>query len=212
MAGLFQHKVSGAWHVVVFLGRDENRRPHTRTRTFKTRTLAVDYMVSAGLTQGRRGRSRTLPEMREHLSANSRLTEMGCHEWTGSLTNSGYGRADWKQADGTIHRGAHRIAYFIEHGQIDPALVIDHLCRNRACINPAHMELVTQRENVLRSPVAIGGSNAAKTHCPQGHPYSPENTYVYHHKSRKCVERVCKTCRAEYRRRYIARRRGLVAA
>jgi len=73
------------------------------------------------------------------------------------------------------------------------------LCRNRACCNPAHLEPVTRAENVRRG---MGGANwAAKTHCPQGHPYDDENTYVNPRGSRNC-----RTCATESAKRYRARR------
>lgn len=85
--------------------------------------------------------------------------------------------------------GAHRWAYLAHNGPLDPALNIDHLCRNRRCRNAAHLEQVTPKVNVLRgiSPVA---ENANKSICKRGHPFSPDNTYF-----RSCGQRECKVCR-----------------
>ena len=72
---------------------------------------------------------------------------------------------------------AHRVAYELVKGKIPAGLELDHLCRNRICCNPAHLEAVTGRENSLRG-VSPWAKNACATHCPRGHPYDAENTYV----------------------------------
>ncbi len=89
----------------------------------------------------------------------------------------------------------HRYMWECRHGPIASELHVDHLCRNRACGNPAHMELVSPGENVLRGegPTAI---NARKTHCIHGHEYTPENTY-----HRREGWRGCRTCRREAKRK-----------
>ncbi len=83
---------------------------------------------------------------------------------------------------------AHRLAYTEEYGSIPEGLVIDHLCRNRACRNVEHLEAVTSRENVLRGPTTVAAINTVKTHCPQGHAYDEANTRVYegHRHCRAC--------------------------
>jgi HNH endonuclease len=108
-------------------------------------------------------------------------SESGCWEWTAAKT-VGYGRF----ADKGRTLLAHRVAYELLIGPIPEGLQIDHLCRNPSCVNPAHLEPVTSRENLLRG-VGEPARNAAKTHCPQGHEYSPENTYAYRG-MRMCVE------------------------
>lgn len=74
----------------------------------------------------------------------------GCWEWQGTQVSEGYGRFGF---DYRMY-AAHRVAYVLHHGAIDPNLVIDHLCRNTRCVNPAHLEPVTQSVNILRSPIA----------------------------------------------------------
>ena len=86
-----------------------------------------------------------------------------CIPWLGSLFPNGYGRLDG--------RVAHRVIYEALIGPVPEGLQLDHLCRNRACVNVNHLEPVTQRENIRR------GSRPNQTHCKRGHEYTPENTY-----------------------------------
>ncbi len=91
----------------------------------------------------------------------------GCWEWLASRV-AGYGR--FRAVSGEAHVQAHRWAYEALIGPIPDGLEIDHLCRNRGCVNPAHLEPVTARENVRRG-IAPAAVNARKTHCPRGHLY-----------------------------------------
>ena len=111
-----------------------------------------------------------------------------CWNWTGSLGSGGYGQVQLKSMN---HR-AHRVAWEWLRGPIPEDRQIDHLCRNRRCVNVAHMELVTLRENVLRG-VGLSAQNARKTHCPLGHPLSTER--------RKHGSRFCRPCAAAASRR-----------
>jgi hypothetical protein len=98
----------------------------------------------------------------------------------------GYGRFALRQ--GTKQFYVHRLAWTYERGEIPEGLTIDHLCRNRGCVNPDHMELVTLGVNVLRG-MAFTAVNKRKTHCKYGHEFTPENTYVAPDKGRRC--RLC---------------------
>lgn len=80
-----------------------------------------------------------------------------CWLWTGWVAGNGYGRLGWK--GGSV--AAHRLAYQLYRGEIDDGLVIDHLCRNRRCVNPSHLEPVTQGENVKRGYQAKAAEVAA---------------------------------------------------
>lgn len=132
----------------------------------------------------------------ERLSRYSEVRPDGCIEWVGARSPDGYGRI----AVNRVAVGAHRVAYELVHGAIPDDLVVDHLCRNRSCINPEHLELVTNRENILRGD-GLAAQNARKTHCINGHPLTPENIYGYDG-SREC--RLCARARA---RRQKARMR-----
>lgn len=94
-----------------------------------------------------------------------------CWLWHGAKTANGYGKT--RRGGKTI--GAHRWAYFLEYGELPPRpLVLDHTCGTPSCVRPAHLEPVTQGENLRRGPTTLIARNVAKTQCPQGHPYTLE--------------------------------------
>ena len=108
----------------------------------------------------------------------------GCIVWTGATIPTGYGQI---VLGGTVVR-AHRVAWVARNGSdIPDGLVIDHLCGNRSCVNVDHLQVVTQRENVLRGDTIIAAA-AKRTHCPQGHPLTGSNLVA------SSAHRRCRTC------------------
>lgn len=105
----------------------------------------------------------------------------GCWIWKDKPSRLGYGRIN---IGGRI-RFAHRVVYEMFIGKIPDGLVIDHLCRNTRCVNPKHLEPVSQRENLLRG-FGVGGTNARKTHCINGHKFDKENTHICPNGKRRC--------------------------
>ncbi|MFF5142548.1 HNH endonuclease [Streptomyces sp. NPDC013157] len=117
-----------------------------------------------------------------------------CRLWDGAINEDGYGHF-W--LDGRTVK-AHRAAVALADGAPVPAnLDVDHRCRRRACVNRAHLEPVTHRENVLRSSNHVA-ARAAVTHCPARHAYDEANTIRAANGTRKC--RACKNARARARR------------
>jgi len=126
-----------------------------------------------------------------------------CWEWTAFINPDGYGifgigsRADGSRR--TIH--AHRWIYEQTYGKAPANYDIDHICHNRTCVRPDHLEAVTHKTNMERGDLSKNGEfQRVKTHCPQGHPYTPENTHT------DKGQRKCRTCD---KLRHKAARQGL---
>ena len=108
----------------------------------------------------------------------------GCWEWAAGTNRHGYGIFD-----GTQEKLAHRWAYAHLMGSIPDGLTLDHLCRNPPCVNPDHLEPVTQAENTRRG-FGVARRAGERTHCPQGHPYSGSNLYI----TPSTGARICRAC------------------
>lgn len=155
-------------------------------------------------------RKATRTPVRERIQSRVTVDPGGCWLMDGYLRN---GYALMRDDEGK-QRDAHRVVYEEYVGPIPEGLQLDHVCHtldkdcgggftcpHRRCVNPAHLEPVTHRENALRG-VSFSAANAAKTHCANGHEYTPENTYY-----RKPTHRVCRICnnaaaQAYYRRKH----------
>lgn len=121
-----------------------------------------------------------------------------CWLWTGVVGNSGYAST---YSEGR-RAGVHRLVYEVFWGPIPVGLELDHLCRNRRCYNPWHLEPVTHAENMRRGDSAWG-INARKTHCIRGHPLAGENLVL-----RRNGARRCRICIAADQKRWKAKRKG----
>ena len=106
-----------------------------------------------------------------------------CIEWNGTITKCGYGQI---RLDGKLFY-VHRVAYTLYHGSIPKGLQIDHLCRNRKCFNPEHLEAVTNKENSIRGLTGSNNKQSKQTHCIRGHEFNESNTRIYNGK-RKCLK------------------------
>lgn len=134
--------------------------------------------------------------MRELPMDRHTVDDNGCWIWTGAIfKRSGYAVLWWEGST----RGAHRVFYEQMIGDVPDGKQLDHLCRVRHCVNPAHLEPVTIRQNVLRGD-GHAAQNARKTHCLHGHPLSGDNLSVT-----SKGWRVCITCRRERKRQLRAR-------
>ena len=105
-----------------------------------------------------------------------RKTISDCWNWTGPIMPNGYAQFRTRNPRGKQY--SHRFAYEFFFGAISKGLTLDHLCRNRRCCNPFHLEPVTIQENLRRGNGA-GATNARKTHCNKGHPLSGDNVKIY---------------------------------
>ncbi len=122
----------------------------------------------------------------------------GCWLWVGAISSTGYGTLHCTHDRRT--RLAHRVVWESHHGAIPAGLQLDHLCRTPSCVNPAHLEPVTGSVNIRRSSVPWLTSKRnvkrcrAITHCPQGHEYTPDNTYLLS-RSDGYTTRHCRACK-----------------
>lgn len=122
------------------------------------------------------------------------IKDNGCWIWQGSVDSRGYGQL---KSQGITWR-AHRFFYVSLVNKIPPNYQIDHLCKNKLCVNPEHLEPVTQFENMKRS--GVWEKNKGRSHCPKGHEYTPEN--IANTKRLTCLQ-----CKREYNREYMKKKR-----
>lgn len=113
-----------------------------------------------------------------------------CFVWQNFLDKDGYGIFYFKKKN----RKAHRFAYYIKDGDIPAGMVIDHICKNRACVNYKHLRLVTKIQNVMENSNSLGAINKRKTTCKMGHPFDK----IY---GKKKPQRYCSICENEKAKR-----------
>ena len=125
---------------------------------------------------------------------NKVLFTTDCWEWQASKTEKGYGQFQINYKP----KRAHRISYELYNGKIPEGLQIDHLCRNTSCVNPSHLEAVTNQINHQRGDNFTNNFNRLKTHCPKGHPFTGIRN----------GHRICHICRASQQQNYFKKKRG----
>lgn len=125
-----------------------------------------------------------------------------CWIWTAGSRGKGYGNF-WIEG---ATENAHRLSYYMAHGPVPEGLELDHICRNRSCVNPAHLQPVTKSENNLRgdnprlSSERAKARHAARTHCKHGHEFTEENTAINYRNGFKI--RSCRTCSRAVQQRW----------
>jgi len=154
-----------------------------------------DRMVITQILEGQMiTRITTKPAIERFLN-NIAIDDNGCWFWIAGKTLEGYStfQVNLKKIR------AHRFIYKYYYGNIPKNLILDHLCRNRACVNPAHLEPVTHKENILRGK-GVTAINAKRTSCIYGHPLSGNNLYIQPN-----GQRCCRECGRNRDRKYYHR-------
>lgn len=123
----------------------------------------------------------------ERFTSYYKLSDSGCKLWNKKLDKDGYGMFYFRKKS----RRAHRVAYYIIHGDIPDGMFVDHICKNRNCVEPSHLRIVTPKQNSVENSLSVGAINAQKTLCKNGHKF--DRKYGN--------QRYCSICMAEKKRR-----------
>lgn len=154
------------------------------------------------------------PEMTAEEAFMAKVKVLPSGHWIWQKSTASEGRYGAVQYDGRV-QPAHRVAWQMFRGPIEDGIVVNHVCRKTLCCNPVHLELITQRENVLIGD-APPAHNAAKSHCKRNHEFNEENTIILKSGGRSC--RACATSEEgraagrQRQRRYRERQRAKLAA
>ena len=122
-----------------------------------------------------------------------------CWEWTATRDKDGYGKFR-EGSTGSRNVMAHRWAWEALVGPIPSGMEVDHMCYHRCCVNPDHLRIVTQMENIQGRRFSAAQAESLKTECPKGHPYTPENTILRPKRKPGQFGRVCRICYNSWQR------------
>lgn len=163
------------------------------SRTLSTQEKARRLL--AGKRTTIMGRTDTAELLQSYIRGRIKINpRTQCWEWMLGSNPAGYGRC---RVLGRAHM-VHRLSYSAFNGEIPEGLVIDHLCKNPKCVNPSHLETVTNRENTLRGESPIGRTMRTNS-CRRGHPYTADSTHIDRDGSRRCL-----VCKRNYKRPHRA--------
>lgn len=176
------------------------------------RNILTEYVKNPRLVYMRRYWTSRLPmDLRGKIeSLVSKEPMSGCWLWIGSTSSLGYGHVFDSNNPKVKFLSAHRASYEAFRGPIPEGLTLDHLCRVRCCVNPWHLEPVTQAENVYRG-IGLTARHHRKTHCDKGHPLAGHNlalTPARYNKNN--MIRVCLTCRRARQSGYAREARAYI--
>ena len=144
------------------------------------------------------------PPMERFLMNLDIIEGSDCILWKGKPTRGGYGTI----SVGGVDTYAHRFSYIHSIGDIPAGLVTDHICRNKTCVNPSHLRLVTNRDNIVYNSGSIAALNLVKTHCKNGHEFTTENTIMMPPETTHSIpSRRCKKCKSIRDKQYKAKGR-----